>query len=228
MTDGDAAAQAFYTRWAGVYDLLADHAPGVRRVRRRAAESLSLAPGDTVVELGCGTGANLPYLRERVGDAGTVVGVDFAPGAVARARRRVERAAWENVHVVRGDATRPPVDRADAVVASFLVGMLADPAAAVDDWLSLLSPGGRLALVDLARTTRGAWTLANPLFGALVVASSPPGTAARHGESPTRVLDRRVVAAHRRLHERCVESSYGTLALGFVRVSAGRVEKFRP
>jgi ubiquinone/menaquinone biosynthesis C-methylase UbiE len=226
--DGRAAAQQFYTRWARLYDLVADHAPGVRRLRRRTADALALSPGDTVVELGCGTGANLPFLRERVGESGAVVGADFAPGAVARARRRTERNGWDNVHVVRGDATRPPVERADAVVASFLVGMLDDPESVVDGWISLLPAGGRIALVDLARTTRDPWTLANPLFRAFVVASAPPGTRSRHGESPTRVLDRRVVAAHRRLHERCVESSTETRMLGFARLSAGRVERIRP
>jgi ubiquinone/menaquinone biosynthesis C-methylase UbiE len=226
MSDGDAAAQAFYTRWAAAYDLLADNAPGVRRVRRRAAAALSLDPGDTVVDIGCGTGANFPYLRERVGATGTVVGVDFAPGAVERARQRVEREGWHNVCALRGDATRPPVEAADAVVASFLVGMLDDPAGAVDRWLSLLDGerSGRLALVDLARTTQWPWRATNPAFRALVAASSPPGTRARHGESPTRVLDRRVAAAHRRLRGRCSEVTYATSALGFVRISAGRAE----
>ncbi|MFC7173040.1 class I SAM-dependent methyltransferase [Haloplanus litoreus] len=107
-SDRATAAQGFYSRWARAYDTLARRAPGVRGLRRDTAAALDLAPGDTVVDVGCGTGANLPALRERVGPSGTVVGVDFAPGAVARARAHVAREGWTNVHVCRGDATRLP------------------------------------------------------------------------------------------------------------------------
>jgi ubiquinone/menaquinone biosynthesis C-methylase UbiE len=68
-------AQSFYGRWAQVYDWLAS-APGVASWRDRTADALALASGDTVVEMGCGTGANVPHLRERVGPSGRVVGID--------------------------------------------------------------------------------------------------------------------------------------------------------
>jgi hypothetical protein len=73
----------FYGRWAALYDRVAT-APGVGRWRRAAAERVA-RPGDTVVEMGCGTGANLPYLRERVGPTGRVVGVDLTGPPLRRA-----------------------------------------------------------------------------------------------------------------------------------------------
>jgi ubiquinone/menaquinone biosynthesis C-methylase UbiE len=215
-------AQAFYSRWATPYDLLASHAPGVRAIRAAAVSALDPSPGDTVVELGCGTGANFPLLREAVGPEGTVVGVDLTAGMLDRARAQIDREGWENAHVVRGDATRPPVGAADAVFASFLVGMLDAPDAAVGTWLDHLRPGGRIALLDLARSTHPVAGAVNPLFRAFVRASSPRGTKAYHGESPTRVLDRRVAAAHRTLLRSCDAASHETKALGFVRLSAGR------
>lgn len=221
---GVAATQSFYSRWADLYDAIATGTPGIGRLRERAVAALGPGRGDVVVDVGCGTGATLPYLRERVGSGGTVVGVDFTPGMVDRARGRVRAAGWENVHVVRGDATRLPVDRADAVFASFVSGMLAAPARVVSDWADLVGPGGRLALFDLARSTRVAGAPLNLLFRGLVRASSPPGTGQRHGESPTRVLDRRVAAAHRALFERCSGVAHGRAALGFVRISAGTVD----
>lgn len=220
MTD---AAQSFYTRWARLYDPLARRAPGVSGLRRRLVDALDPAPGDRVVDLGCGTGATLPYLRDRVGPDGVVVGVDFAPGAVALARRRA--AGWPNVHVVRGDAARPPVAAADRALASFVVGMLPDPAAAVRDWVDLVRPGGRVAVLDLARSTRPVARPLNLAFRALVVASSPPGTRHRTGWSPTRTLDRRVVAAHRALAERTDATVRRTAALGYARLTAGRVRE---
>lgn len=221
--DGAGVAQSFYSRWAHPYDLIARRSPGVGRLRRALASALAPARGDVVVEMGCGTGANFRRLRERVGADGTVVGVDFSPGVLERAREQVERAGWRNVRVVRGDAARPPIARADAVCSSFVSGMLADPAAAVERWADLVGPGGRLALLDLASSTRAGGRALNPAFEALVRAGSPPGTAAAHGGDPTRALDARVAAAHQALRERCPDVRTETRLLGFARISGGTV-----
>jgi SAM-dependent methyltransferase len=218
--DRVAAAQDFYSRWATVYDQLARRAPGIRRLRADTAAALDPDRGDIVVDVGCGTGANFPALRERVGAEGAVIGVDFAPGAVARARRRIRAEGWANVAACRGGATALPIRSADAVVATFLVGMLPAPAAAVRGWLAELDPD-RIALLDLARSTRLPGRLCNPLFRVAVVAGAPPGTRDHHGGSPTPVLDRRVAAAHRTLLERCSGTVHETRASGFAYMSAG-------
>ncbi|WP_311171440.1 class I SAM-dependent methyltransferase [Halobellus ordinarius] len=224
---GIRATQEFYTRYATLYDLIARRTPGVARLRAAVVDALDPGRGDVVVEMGCGTGANFPKLRERVGRGGVVVGVDVAPGPLAIARERITRAGWHNVHVVRGDAARPPIADADAVLATFLSGMLTDPAAAVDTWADLVGPGGRLALLDLGRTAR---PLARPLnlpFRALVRASAPPGSGERHGASPTRALDRRLLAAHRELDRVCEDVARKTRTLGFARIAGGRVSGSR-
>ncbi|WP_224447604.1 class I SAM-dependent methyltransferase [Haloprofundus salilacus] len=220
---GAANAQEFYTRWARLYDALATYGPGVATLRERTAAALDPRPGDTVVEMGCGTGANFAFLRERVGSSGTVVGVDFSPGMLAVARDRVAREGWENVHVVRADAATPPIRDSDAIVASFVSGMLADPAAVVNEWSELVGPGGRLALLDLARSTRPACRPLNALFHGLVFAGMPSKRPADLSAA-TDVLDRRVVAAQRALRERCADASYSTHALGFARLGAGTVD----
>ena len=71
------------------YVTLVDHLlmMSVFRVRKRAIKALPLRKGDTVVELGCGTGRNFPHLRNAVGDKGRVIGVEFAPGMLARAAK---------------------------------------------------------------------------------------------------------------------------------------------
>ncbi|MFC7129013.1 class I SAM-dependent methyltransferase [Haloferax chudinovii] len=219
-------AQSFYTRWATLYDALARRAPGVGSVRTEAADALALDPGETVVEMGCGTGANLPYLAERVGPAGTVVGVDFSPGVLDVARERTRE--YPNVHLVRADATRPPVapelaESPDAVLATFVSGMFGDPATVVSSWADLVGPGGRLCLVDLAATTDPRWRPLNPVFRALVRVTAPPGSRTMRA-SPTKLLNRRLVAAHRALESRCRVTHRTTHALGFARVRAGVVE----
>ena len=64
------------------------------RFRARAAQHLALRPGDRVLEIGCGTGRNFPYLREAVGPGGRVYGVDLSAGMLARARALCRRRRW--------------------------------------------------------------------------------------------------------------------------------------
>lgn len=224
---GDASvAQGFYGRWARLYDYLARYTPGIRRLRRRAAAALELEPGDTVVEMGTGTGANLPFLREQVGPTGTVVGVDYTRGMLDRAQRLVDRAGWANVHLVHGDATRPPVERADGVLASFVVGMLTDPGATADDWCDL-ARGGTLVLVDAARTERGGpvGSALNLAFDGVVVASTPPTLQVRYPEDPAATLGERVRAARATLRARSTATAHEEFLGGVVRLTGGRIEE---
>jgi ubiquinone/menaquinone biosynthesis C-methylase UbiE len=223
VTDGGVAAtQAFYTRWARLYDAIARRTPGVGGLRERAAVRLAPAAGGVVVDMGCGTGANLPYLHDAVAPDGRVLGVDFTPGVLAVARERL--ADLDYAGVVRGDATRPPVREADAVFASFVSGMLPEPAAAVRTWADIAGPGGRLGLLDLARSTRPLGRPLNDVFRLVVRATSPPGTRSRLDDSPASLLDRRVVAAHRALAAVCGEVEHETHVLGYARLTVGTVE----
>lgn len=212
--------QQFYNRWARLYDQIAT-APGVTSWRRRAAETLSLSAGDTVVEMGCGTGANFPALREAVGPTGTVVGIDLVGGMLAQARRRIDREGWVNVHVVRGDAMQPPVDEADAVVSTFLIGMLADPASAVRTWIELVEPGGRLTIMNAGRSDQLVATPLNLAFRGFVRLAAP-GEKTAPG-SPVRELEARWEAAKKALFEETVDHVDHRLGGGFIRLASGRV-----
>jgi ubiquinone/menaquinone biosynthesis C-methylase UbiE len=218
-----ADASEFYGRWADLYDAVAT-APGIGRWRARAAERVA-GEGDTVVEMGCGTGANLPHLRERVGPGGRVVGVDVTAPALDRARDRA--APYDNVAVVRGDATRPPVEAADAVLATFVCGLFEDPAAVVARWCDLVGPDGRVGLLEATATDDPRGRPLNPLFRAFVAAGAPAGGLADVLAAPfgptDEPLSRRVEAARTSLADRTADRTHETFGLGFVGLSAGRV-----
>jgi len=218
---GHDAVERFYSRWAGLYDLLASGAPGIARVRKRAVDALSLAPGETAVEMGAGTGANLPHLRRAVGPGGRVVGIDLAAGVLARSRSRVGRAGWENVGLVRGNATRPPVRQANAVLATFVVGMFDDPGGAVDHWCDLLAPGGRITLLHAGRSDHPLAAPANLAFRGFVRLGAPGNRLST--DSPALDLERSVEAAAERLQARCVEFRRESLAGGYLTLDSGRV-----
>ena len=219
MTDSLAATQSVYGRWARVYDLVAT-APGVQSWRRRAAETLDLLPGDTVIEMGCGTGANFPFLRNRVGANGRVVGVDLVPAMLDRARHRIARKGWENVHVARGDATQPPVATADAVLSTFLVGMLDDPGAAVRTWCDLLTADGRLTLLNAVRSDRAIAVPLNVVFRLFVRLTAPGGRGKRR--SPAKTLETRWETARQAVRAETTAHVTEEFALGFVSLVGGR------
>jgi ubiquinone/menaquinone biosynthesis C-methylase UbiE len=230
MSDAS-SAQTFYGRWARLYDVISRHTPGLRRVRKRAVLACGLEPGDTVVEMGCGSGANLPLLREAVGSEGTVVGIDVTRAILDRAAALVGEAAtgWglppaaDNVSVVQADATAPPIDEpVDAVLSTFVVGMLDDPAAAVDDWWELLGPDGHLVVLNAHSSQRPVGSVLDPAFRALVVASTPPTTRLRYDRDLVADLDGRVTAAHDRLRDRAAAVAAHEHALGYLTLTAGR------
>ncbi|MFB6112288.1 MAG: class I SAM-dependent methyltransferase [Halobacteriaceae archaeon] len=204
----------FYGAYAALYDRLARYALGSRRWRAEAVTALDLQPGDTVVDVGCGTGASFPYLRRAVGSQGRVIGIDLTPELLSRARRHAAR--WSNVAVVHGTATCLPLDtRIDGILGCFVVGLLDDPAAVVETWRRAVGSNGRVALLDGLPT---GW--APPLdrmFAALVSAWTPP--TARDGVTDR--LTRKVAAAHGRLRILGPRSTTASHALGFVRMTAG-------
>lgn len=220
---GTTAAQRFYGRWARLYDLLAVATPGLARLRSRVVDELHLSPGDTVVEMGCGTGANFPHLRNRVGPEGRVVGVDFTRGMLEQARNRIDDEGWENVHIVQADAaTFSLSDEVDAILATFVVGMLGDPYGTVDDWLDELGPGGSLALLDAGQSSRAYSWPVNQAFRGLVLASTPGGTSGFE-KPPWYVLDERIAESRRALSDRAVAVNDSEHALGVVRITGGRM-----
>jgi len=212
-------AQSFYGRWARVYDWVAS-APGVAAWRDRTADSLALAPGDTVVEMGCGTGANVPALRERVGPVGRVVGIDLTRAMLDRASGRPARTG-ESVHYVQADAARPPVRECDAVLATFVAGIFEDPAAAVDAWCDSVAPGGRVALLNFQRSPGALAAPLNLVFEGFVRLSAP-GTRLST-RSHASAFERRVQAARERLTERTVDRRYETFAGGYLGLLSGTV-----
>ncbi|WP_327084894.1 methyltransferase domain-containing protein [Nonomuraea sp. NBC_01738] len=151
------------TYMAGVFDRASDtyeqvgvpfFAPVGAELVRQAAP----APGDRVLDAGCGTGASLIPAAQAVGEHGRVVGLDLAPGMLAIAARSIGDHGLANATVLRGDAEHAadllPGERFDVVLAGMMLYFLPDPPAAVRSMAALLRPGGRLAASLLAQPSR--------------------------------------------------------------------------
>jgi S-adenosylmethionine-diacylgycerolhomoserine-N-methlytransferase len=158
-----------YSRVARVYDRLSAE-PVYRAGRVEAVAALGLARGERVLDVGCGTGLNLPLLTA-VGPTGLVVGVDRSTRMLDVARAQVRRRGWDNVRLVHADATGLDIgldptlgDPAgfDAVVFTYALSLMPDWPAAWHAATRLLRPGGRAAVVDM-RLPQGRARILSPL-----------------------------------------------------------------
>jgi arsenite methyltransferase len=118
-----------------------------RRVLVRAA--LAAAPGDRVLDVGCGPGFYCAELLADVGRGGCVVGIDASEAMLALARRRCDGA--EHVELIEADATSLPVAGAsvDRAACVQVLEYLAEPAAALAEMHRALRPGGRVLVWDI-------------------------------------------------------------------------------
>ncbi len=161
-----------YARLARWYDAFSGE-PLYRNGRRLALPGLRLRPGARVLDLGCGTGLDLPGLVAGVGPSGTVVGVDRSRAMLDVAAAKVRRHGWPGVRLVPADLTRLTAadlagrgvevgDGLDAALATYAFSVTGDAAGAWAATRGLLRPGARVAVVDLQAPT-GAARVAAPV-----------------------------------------------------------------
>lgn len=190
------AVRGLYDRVAPVYDMLSSLYRLIdgRRLVRQGIRDLGLRPGDTVVDLGTGTGWALPRLADAVGPSGQVIGVDISRGMLARAHRRVH--GRDNVHLVHADIAdyrSPPGTR--GVLAAFAIEMLPDYDAVIARFVRELPTNGSIAVTGLRDPDRWPeWLVrfASALNRPFGVSSAyrnhqPWKSVARHAQSATYV-----------------------------------------
>lgn len=142
---------------------------------RAAMTALGVAPGERVVDVGCGCGQSVLELAERVGPAGHVVGIDVSAPMLERAAQRVRAAGHRHVELVEGDAqTHAFAPRAaHGVFSRFGLMFFADPPAAFANLRRALRRGGRLAFVCWQPLERNPW-MSVPLSAAAAHVTLPP------------------------------------------------------
>jgi ubiquinone/menaquinone biosynthesis C-methylase UbiE len=165
------AITAGYDRVAPFYRALSPLFLITPRARHKGVDALRLRAGDTVLEMGAGSGRNLPYLVDAVGPTGTVIGIDLSAGMLAEGRKLVGKRGWSNVRLIESNAATVEIDReVDAVLFSLSYSAMPDGArrAAADRAWARLRPGGRLVVMDLGLTRTRLRPLLDPIAKFLV------------------------------------------------------------
>lgn len=157
-----------YQRRAGIYKLAVYgcYLLGfpIGRYRRLAVRALAPQPGDTIVEIGCGTGMNFPLLQAKVGQEGKIIGVDISQAMLQRARNRVSDAGWQNVELVLSAAAKYTfAEGLDGIIATGVLTYEPDYDEVIERGAKALRPGKRWVVFDYKMPT-GRFRHFVPLF----------------------------------------------------------------
>jgi demethylmenaquinone methyltransferase/2-methoxy-6-polyprenyl-1,4-benzoquinol methylase len=122
----------------------------IRHYRRVTVASLALKPGDTVVEIGCGTGLNFRYLQEAVGGEGKVIGVDLTDAMLEIARERIHREGWTDIDLVQSDAAQYEFPQGvSGIFSTLAITLIPEYDAVIQNGAQALRSGGRFAVFDM-------------------------------------------------------------------------------
>ena len=121
-----------------------------RTQRLQALNALGLRPGDTVVDMACGTGLNFRLLEKVVGPGGRIVGIDMTDAMLARAQDRIATNGWRNVSLVQADAAGFDFPAGvNAILSTYAMTQVPECAEVIAHGAKALSGGGRWVVLDL-------------------------------------------------------------------------------
>jgi arsenite methyltransferase len=107
--------------------------------------------GDTVIDLGSGAGNDAFIARHETGENGKVIGIDFTPAMIAKARQNADVRGFNNVEFREGDIENMPVggNVADVIVSNCVLNLVPNKDAVVKDIYRVLKPGGHFSISDI-------------------------------------------------------------------------------
>jgi demethylmenaquinone methyltransferase/2-methoxy-6-polyprenyl-1,4-benzoquinol methylase len=156
--------RAFYNKISGVYDALSERSEAP--MRKAGFELLSARAGESVLEIGFGTGHTLVSLAKAVGPKGKVFGIDLSDKMLKAAKANLAKASLlERARLRCGDATQLPYAESsmDAVFMSFTLELFDSPEIpqVLLECRRVLRPGGRIVVVGMSKDAKH-----DPLIGA--------------------------------------------------------------
>lgn len=177
MSNGNLEQYEFWEELAPGWIASVDHTERVSApFGDGAMDRLSLRPGLTILDVGCGSGSTTLELARRVGPEGRATGVDIAPAMIAEAVKRAATAQVDNISFLAADAQVEPFEPAtfDAIYSRFGVMFFADPKLAFTNLRRALRPGGVLAFACWENVFLNEWMFVPGAAVVSVTGSLPP------------------------------------------------------
>jgi SAM-dependent methyltransferase len=114
-------------------------------------EFAKIKKGDTVIDLGSGAGNDAFIARHETGETGKVIGIDFTPAMIERARKNNEVRGFTNVEFRQGDIENMPVvgNTADVVVSNCVLNLVPNKDVVIKEIYRVLKPGGHFSISDI-------------------------------------------------------------------------------
>ncbi|MEY4920426.1 MAG: hypothetical protein RLZZ431_1608, partial [Bacteroidota bacterium] len=114
-------------------------------------EFAKIKEGDVVVDLGSGAGNDCFVARRSTGATGKVIGIDFTPAMIEKARANAEKMGYHNVEFRQGDIEHMPItaNSADVVVSNCVLNLVPNKHAVIQDIFRVLKPGGHFSISDV-------------------------------------------------------------------------------
>ncbi len=143
-----------------VYNIMTDSYEGLEGYNPEADLSLGcglptqfakIKKGDTVIDLGSGAGNDCFIARAETGETGKVVGIDFTPAMIEKARENAEKLGFNNVEFRQGDIEKMPVGGgvADVVVSNCVLNLVPDKKSAFAEMYRVLKSDGHFSISDI-------------------------------------------------------------------------------
>lgn len=136
-----------------------------------------IKPGDTAVDIGSGSGADVLVAALKTGTDGQVIGIDMTPAMIAKAEENIAKAGMNQVRIIEGRADSLPLDdtSTDVVTSNGVFNLVPDKEKAFQEVYRILKPGGRIQIADivLSKPVSDASKANSQLWAECIVGAEP-------------------------------------------------------